>query len=115
MKHREPTIYYLVTFAHFVNGDSLSHASWCTRDDAFGGLVWKNYVGGMCPCSDGDRVHEVTMVDDIMDLDWTKTYIYAGLKQDFYTGWLSPNADFVQSERGMYENTANFIIGKDSR
>jgi hypothetical protein len=110
---QEPTIYYLVTYSHFVNGDSLGHASWCTRDDAFGGLVWKNFVGGMCPCSDDDRVHEVTMANDIMELDWTKTYMVQGLEEDFYSGWLSPNGEFVQSTRHMYENTAQFIIGKD--
>lgn len=114
MKQKEPTIYYLVTYGHFVDGDSLAHASWCTRDDAFGGLVWKNFVGGMCPCSDDDKVHEITMADDIMDLDWTKTYMYAGLKEDFYSGWLSPKGEFIQSERGKYEDTANFILGKDS-
>lgn len=110
---QEPTIYYLVTYAHFVNGDSLEHASWCTRDDAFGGLVWKNFVGGMCPCQDEDRVHEVTMANDIMELDWTKTYMLQGLKEDFYSGWLSPNGEFVQSARNMYDNTAEFIIGKE--
>ena len=113
MRQQEPTIYYLVTYDHFVNGDSLAHASWCTRDEAFGGLVWKNFVGGMCPCQDGDRVHEVTMADDIMDLDWTKTYMYQGLEEDFFTGWLSPKGEFVQSARGKLNDTAEFIIGKE--
>ena len=115
IKPKEPTIYYLVTYAHFVDGDSLKHASWVTRDEAFGGThVWRNMVGGMCPSEDGDRVHEVTMADDIFDLDWTKTYMYAGLKEDFYSGWLSPDGDFIQSADNMYENTADYIIGKSS-
>jgi hypothetical protein len=111
-KPKGPEIYYLVTFAHFVNGDSLEHATWVTRDEAFGGLVWRNYVGGMCPCSDEDKVHEMTMADDIFDLDWTKTYMCANLKEDFYHGWLSPNGEFVQSSRDMMFNTAEYIIGK---
>ncbi len=112
MKQEENTVYYLVTYAHAVKGDSLAHASWVTRDVAFGGTsVWKNMVGGMCPSSDEDRVHEVTVADDIMDLDWTKTFMYAGLKEDFFTGWLSPDAEFVQSVRGGFENTAEYILG----
>jgi hypothetical protein len=112
MKSEEPEIYYLVTYSQFVKGDSLANATWVTRDEAFGGYVWKNMIGGKCPCDDNDRIHEVTMADDVMDLDWKKTYMYAGLKEDFYTGWLSPNGEFVQSARNMFENTANFIIGK---
>lgn len=113
MKPKEPQIYYLVTYSHFVNGDSLEHASWVTADEAFGGKhVWKNIVGGMCPCDNGDRVHEVTMADDIFDLDWKKTYMCAGLKEDFFSGWLSPDGEFVQSARGMFENTAVYIIGQ---
>ena len=112
MKSDDPEIYDLVTYSNFVKGDSLENATWVTRDEAFGGYVWKNMIGGKCPCDDSDRIHEVTMADNVMDLDWKKTYMYAGLKEDFYTGWLSPNGEFVQSARNMFENTAEFIIGK---
>ena len=111
-KPKGPEIYYLVTFAHFVNGDGLEHATWVTRDEAFNGLVWRNYVGGMCPCNDEDKVHEMTMADNVFELDWTKTYMCAGLKDDPYYGWLSPNGEFVQSSRDMLYNTAEYIIGK---
>jgi hypothetical protein len=111
-REKQPPIYYLVTFANFAKGDSLENANWVTKDFAFGGSVWKNYVGGMCPCDDKDVVHEVTMADNIMDLDWKKTYMYAGLEEDFHYGWLSKDGEFIQSARNKIENTAEFILGK---